>query len=217
MLDLPEHYKVFVEHYGLIVLFITLFLETLGLPLPGETALIMTSALASDGGLNIVSVAAAGITAAMAGDNVAYLIGRRYGRGLVLTYGRRFGVTDENYRKAEQATEKYGAYIVVFARFFVVLRQLNGLVAGSANMSWPRFLLANLVGSTLWVLFWTTLVYQFGHTIALIPKALHHLSLIAAMSVPVLLILLVILYRRYGIDIRSRLPSPSSTSDEEKR
>ena len=216
MLDLLEHYKIFVEHYGLVVLFITLFLETLGLPLPGETALIVTSALAANGGLNIVSVALTGIAAAMTGDNVAYLIGRWYGRELILTYGRRFGVTDESYRKAEQVTQKYGAYVVVFARFFVLLRQLNGLVAGSANMSWPRFFLANFLGSSLWVLFWTILVYQFGQTVSLVPKALHHFFLVAAMVVPVFLIVMAILYRKYKSEIGSRFPSGSSKADKEE-
>ncbi|WP_372571613.1 DedA family protein [Ruegeria jejuensis] len=210
MHHLPEHFASLIESYGLIVLFVTLFFETFGLPLPGESALVATSAVAANGSLNIVAVAAVAGLAAIAGDNVAYLIGRRYGRALILAYGGRFGISEAKYQAAERATEKYGAYVVVCARFFVLLRQLNGLVAGSANMPWPRFFVANVVGSALWVSFWATLAYQFGQHISLLPKALHHLSLIAAILIPAILVL-VFVFGRSGLKARSsgaREPSP---------
>ncbi len=196
MRSLLEHFEFFVEHYGLIALFVTVFLETVGLPLPGESVLVTTSAIAANGGLNILTVAITGIIAAVAGDNLAYFIGRRFGRELILKHGSRFGVTDERYRKVEEVTQKYGAYIVVIARFVVLLRQLNGLVAGSVNMNWHKFFIANVIGSTLWVLFWTTLSYQFGQNVSLIPTLLHHSSLVAAVVVLVLLLMILIFYLR---------------------
>ncbi|MFA3918686.1 DedA family protein [Ruegeria hyattellae] len=195
MHHLPEHFANLIESYGLIVLFVTLFLETFGLPLPGESALVATAAIATDGSFNIFAVAAVAGLAAVAGDNVAYLIGRRYGRALILVYGGRFGISEAKYQAAERATEKYGAYAVVCARFFVLLRQLNGLVAGSVNMPWPNFFIANVLGSALWVSFWSTLAYQFGQHISLLPKALHHLSLIAVILVPTILVLVFVFGR----------------------
>ncbi|MCG7522560.1 DedA family protein [Ruegeria sp. Ofav3-42] len=191
-----DNFENLIENYGLFVLFPTIFFETFGLPLPGESALVATSALAAKGTLNIFAVAAVAILAAIAGDNVAYLIGRRYGRAIILAYGSRFGITQTKYDSVERATNKYGAYVVVCARFFVLLRQLNGLVAGSANMPWIKFFLANVAGSVLWVLFWTTIAYQFGHRVSLLPDAVHHLSLIGAVLVPVTLVLVFVFGRR---------------------
>ncbi|WP_170766463.1 DedA family protein [Ruegeria lacuscaerulensis] len=195
MHHLAEHFANLVEGYGLVVLFPTIFFETFGLPLPGESALIATSALAAKGSLNIVAVAAVASLAAIAGDNIAYMIGRRYGREIILAYGARFGITEAKYEAAERATDKYGSYVVVCARFFVLLRQLNGLVAGSANMPWVKFFVANVTGSVLWVLFWTTLAYQFGLHVSLLTKALHHFSLIGAVLIPIALVLVFVFGR----------------------
>ena len=162
MSHLVETLHHLLDSYGLVALFATLFLETFGLPLPGESALVAMSAGAAKGNFSIYSVALVAICASVAGDNVAFWIGRRFGRELVLTYGQRVGLTEARYLQVEQATWKYGAYAVVIARFFLLLRQLNGLVAGTANMHWLKFLIANILGATLWVLFWTTLAYQFG-------------------------------------------------------
>ncbi|WP_170395091.1 DedA family protein [Ruegeria arenilitoris] len=191
-----NHFENLVENYGLLILFPTIFFETFGLPLPGESALVAASVLAAKGTLNIFAVAAVASLAAIAGDNVAYLIGRRYGRAIILAYGSRFGITETKYEAAERATNKYGAYVVVCARFIVLLRQLNGLVAGSANMPWVKFFLANVAGSLLWALFWTTIAYQFGHRVSLLPDALHHVLLMGAVLVTVALVLVLVFGRR---------------------
>lgn len=196
MHHLADHFENLLETYGLVILFPTIFFETFGLPLPGESALVATSALAAKGSLNIVAVAITASLAAIAGDNVAYLIGRRYGRAIILAYGTRFGITEEKYEAAERATNTYGAYVVVCARFFVLLRQLNGLVAGSANMPWMKFFVANVVGSVLWVLFWTILAYQFGQHVSLQAKGLHHISVIVAILVPIALVLMFVFGRK---------------------
>ncbi|WP_109313035.1 DedA family protein [Ruegeria sp. AU67] len=112
-----------------------------------------------------------------------------------------FGVTEEKYEAAERATNKFGACDVVCARFFVLLLQLNGLVAGSANMPWMKFFIANVVGSVLWVLFWTILAYQFGQHVSLLAKGLHHVSVIVAILIPVALIL-VFVFGRWALQRR---------------
>ena len=187
MSHLVETLHHLLDSYGLVALFATLFLETFGLPLPGESALVAMAAGAAKGNFNIYSVALVAICASVAGDNVAFWIGRRFGRELVLTYGQRVGLTEARYLQVEQATWKYGAYAVVIARFFLLLRQLNGLVAGTANMHWLKFLIANILGATLWVLFWTTLAYQFGMNTSVIIDLLHKYAL------PVAAVMLIIL------------------------
>jgi len=74
--------------------------------------------------------------------------------------------------------------MVVFARFFVVLRQLNGIVAGTTGMRWTTFFAANVVGAAIWVGLWTTLAYRFGGATSLLPLFWHHLALIAAILTP---------------------------------
>lgn len=193
---LTEYILPIVEQYGLAAMFVSLVLETLGLPLPGESALIVTAAAAGAGKLGIWQVALVAYIAAVTGDNIGYLIGRKFGRPVVLDHGARFGITPERYAKAEAVAARYGAIMVVVARFVVLLRQLNGLVAGTTGMRWPVFLAANMVGAALWVGLWATLAYKFGHSPAILPAIGHHLGLVAALLVPILVGLAWIALRR---------------------
>ena len=195
------HFEPLIRHYGLPGLFVDVFLEALGAPLPGETLLIFAAGLAALGQLDIYGVALTAFLAAVAGDNVGYLIGRRLGRPLIVHYGSRFGVTHERLKMAEDIIQKRGPVIVAFARFFVFLRQLNGIAAGSAGMHWLRFLVANAVGAALWVGFWTTLAFHFGKDAGLLPEIWHHLSRVAMFVVPGLVVaaaLATVIFRRRG-------------------
>ena len=183
MLTLLLQIEPLVERFGLPGLFVDVFLEALGLPLPGETLIIIASGLAGLGKLNIYGIAIAAFLAAVAGDNVGYLIGRKLGRPLIVKHGSRFGVTQERLESVESLIQKRGPILVAFARFFVVLRQLNGLAAGSAGMHWPVFLIANAIGAALWVGFWTSLAYHFGRDASLLPDIFKHLSIVAFLVV----------------------------------
>ena len=185
---LVQHFESFVGEYGVVALFLTLFFETLGAPLPGESALILASGAAAAGKLDIRAVVLAAWLGSILGDNAAYLIGRKLGRPAVLRYGGRVGVTEGAYAKAEAITHRYGPLMVVAARFVVILRQLNGLVAGTTGMPWLHFLAANLVGAALWVGLWATLAYKFGQKLDVLPFFWHHLSLVAAIAIPLLIL-----------------------------
>ena len=191
-----HHLAELVAQYGIPALFVSVMLESLGAPLPGETAILAASAAAAAGDLNIYAVVIAAFAAAVLGDNIGYLIGRKFGRPVVLRYGARFGATEANLARVEAVAEKYGPLMVVFARFFVVLRQLNGIVAGTSGMHWAVFGIANAIGAALWVGLWSTLAYRFGLTTKVIPLIAHHLALIVAILMPLLLITLVVLYVR---------------------
>ena len=99
--------------------------------------------------------------------------------------------------KAEAITTRWGPLMVVVARFVVVLRQLNGIVAGTTGMPWPHFLAANLVGAALWVGVWTTLAFRFGHDTQIVPYLWHHLNLVAMVVMPLLILALVALHLRH--------------------
>jgi membrane protein DedA with SNARE-associated domain len=154
--------KPYLDHYGYWALFGAILLENFGLPVPGETLLIASALLASQGKMHIVSLLVTACIAAITGDNIGYAIGRFGGRRLVFRYGRYVLITEERLQKAEGFFGRYGGAVVVMARFFAVLRQLNGIVAGTAKMSWYRFLLYNMLGAALWVSFWGMLFYELG-------------------------------------------------------
>lgn len=155
----------FILQYGYVALFGVLFVESFGLPLPGETFLVAASFLATQGQLNIWLVGLTAWTAVVLGDNIGYAIGRFGGRKLVIRHGARVGISAERLSKTERFFAHYGPEIVIVARFFPVLRQLNGIIAGSAGMTWQRFLIYNTLGGLLWVGAWCTGVYYFGHQI----------------------------------------------------
>jgi membrane protein DedA with SNARE-associated domain len=195
--DLLHTFEALLAHYGIAALLVTITLETLGAPLPGESALIAASAAAANGAFPIRDVVIAAFVASVLGDNIGYLIGRKLGRDALLRHGHRFGLTEAAMTRAEAITARWGPLMVVVARFVVVLRQLNGLVAGTTRMPWPRFLAANLVGAALWVGLWTTLAYRFGHDTRIVPYLWHHLNLVAMVLVPALILTLVALHLRH--------------------
>jgi membrane protein DedA with SNARE-associated domain len=134
--------------------------------LPGETFLVAASFLAAQGQLDIWLVGLTAWTAAVLGDNVGYAIGFFGGRRLVVRHGARVGISAERLKRAENFFAHYGPEVVIVARFFPVLRQLNGIVAGSAGMDWRRFAFYNALGGLLWVGAWSAGVYYFGQRIS---------------------------------------------------
>ncbi|HRO10799.1 DedA family protein [Amaricoccus sp.] len=196
MSGLAQHLASLISEYGIAALFGSVMFESLGAPLPGESAVILASTAAAEGKLNIYAVLAAAFLAAVAGDNVGYLLGRKLGRPVITRYGARFGLTDAAFDKVEAVAHRHGPLMVVVARFVVVLRQLNGIVAGTTGMRWPVFVLANAAGAALWVLVWGTLAYRFGKSVDVVPFVWHHLSAVMAVAVPLMILALVALHFR---------------------
>lgn len=185
-------FEQLLAEYGVAALFVTVTLESLGAPLPGESAIVAAAAGAALGKVSIVHVALTAFLGSVLGDNIGYLIGRRFGRPVILRYGRRLGITEAAVARAENIMRRRGPIIVVVARFVVLLRQLNGLVAGTSRMPWTHFLAANVVGAALWVGVWTTLAYRLGREADALPWIWHHLGLIAAVVVPGLILVLLL-------------------------
>jgi membrane protein DedA with SNARE-associated domain len=163
---LPEalaHLTPWLHEYGLWAVAGALLFESLGLPLPGETLLVAGAALAAQGELNLLALLLVAWSAAVVGDNCGYAIGRFGGRQLILRHGRHVGITAARFARVEALFRRYGAGVVIAARFFAVLRQLNGLVAGAVGMAWWRFLACNALGAAAWVAAWGLGVYFLGH------------------------------------------------------
>ena len=152
----------FVDHYGLVFLFAVVSLESAGVWLPGETALIAAAALASTGRLSIVAVIAVAAAGAILGDNVGYWIGRRYGRRLV----RRFRWLEKLLPRAERFFRRHGGKAVFLARFVAGIRVTGAWMAGISHMPWWRFLVWNAAGGIAWATAVGLVAYYLGRTAA---------------------------------------------------
>ena len=161
-MNFVEHVRQFVTDYGYLAVFLGIFFEDFGLPTPGETMLIAGAALASHGSLNIYWLLPIAWAGAVIGDSIGFLIGATGGHKLLTRYGTKIGITEERLQKVETFFQRYGDIVVVFARFFLILRQFNGIVAGALEMPWPRFFLYNAIGAALWVGFWGGATFWVG-------------------------------------------------------
>ncbi len=151
-----------LDHYGYAAVGGLVLLEDFGVPSPGETILVAAAVYAGAGRLNVVAVGVIATVAAIIGDNIGYLIGRLGGHVLVVKYGKYVLLTAERMEKAERFFRRHGGKVIVIARFIEGLRQLNGIIAGTAEMAWPRFFAFNALGAALWVGTWTTIGYAAG-------------------------------------------------------
>jgi membrane protein DedA with SNARE-associated domain len=139
-----------IEHYGYLVIFLGVMLESTGVPLPGETILLASGVLVQRGHLNLGDVIAFGILGAVLGDQIGYWVGRGGGRPFVLRWGRYVFITPARLGRAEAFFERHGGKAVFLARFFSGLRVFGALVAGTSRMRWGKFTLYNLLGGTVW-------------------------------------------------------------------
>ncbi|MBB5703362.1 membrane protein DedA with SNARE-associated domain [Ochrobactrum daejeonense] len=155
-----------IAAYGALALFLIVYFESFGAPLPGESALIASSLLALQGTLHIETVLIAVFVGAVLGDSTGYLIGRFGGRRLLLRYGHLVKLTPERLEQFEKHFDAKGIYVVATARFVVLLRQLNGIVAGSMKMNPLHFLAANVVGAVGWTLVWGLGPYMLSGVLA---------------------------------------------------
>jgi membrane protein DedA with SNARE-associated domain len=158
--------KPYFEQYGYGAVFGGILLEDFGLPVPGEALLITGAVLASQGEWGIVYLLLFAWFGAVLGDNIGYAIGRFGGQKLVLHYGRYIGLTESRLTRVHEFFQRYGGGVVVVARFFELLRQLNGIAAGVTMMKWWHFLAYNMLGAALWVGVWGTLAFSLGSHLA---------------------------------------------------
>jgi len=170
----------FVRDYGVLAVMVTLALEALGAPLPGETLLIFASVLVGRGEMSLPALLIFAWTGSVLGDNIGYTIGRSLGRGTIARYGAKIGLTDARFKTVEGIFRRYGSVTVVFARFVNILRQLNGIVAGTMGMPWWRFLICNASGAALWVAVWVFAASYFTEHMSALSALAHHTSIIVA-------------------------------------
>jgi len=137
--------------YGYLAVFIFVGIESIGVPVPGETMLVTAAIYAgTTHRLSIVGVIAASAAGAILGDNIGYLIGRTGFYPLLRRYGRYIRLDENRLRLGQYLFDKHGSKVVFFGRFISVLRIFAAFLAGVNRMRWPRFLLFNGLGGIIW-------------------------------------------------------------------
>jgi membrane protein DedA with SNARE-associated domain len=208
-----EALEPWIHHYGVAGVFLILVFESLGAPLPGESLLIIAAILAARGDISFPGLLVSAWAGAVIGDNIGYLVGRMLGHRVISRWGAKIGLTAERLRKVEKVFAHYGPVTVGFARFFNVLRQLNGIVAGTVKMDWRQFLLFNALGGALWVLTWTMAGFYLGSRGAHFAVLLHKLGFLGAILVLVGLIAMLMFVFGHRIIAWLRRNVPRGTND----
>jgi len=172
-----------VESYGYGVVFLFVAIESLGVPLPGETVLVTAGALAALGHLSIVWVIAIAALGGIMGDAAGYWIGRLGGVALLKRYGRVVHFDDAKLARVRGFFHRHGTKTVFLGRFIALLRTWAALLAGTAEMPYGVFTLYNVMGGITWATLFGTLGYIFGRSLPLLERYIGQASLAAVLLV----------------------------------
>lgn len=177
----------FFTSHGLPLLFAVVLLESFGIPLPGETALIAFGILASQGHYSIAWVIVVAAAGAIVGDNLGYwVIGRWGGRALFERWAFLRRYSERFLPAAERLMARHGGKTVFFGRFVTVLRYTAAWVAGIGRMKWWKFLFWNAAGGIIWATAVGLVSYYSGHAAA---DAIQRYGIYAAGGIAVLLVI----------------------------
>ncbi len=177
-----ETIQPLIAQHGYWVVFLVIMLESAGVPLPGESALVLAAVYAgATGQLDITYVIATAIAAATIGDNCGFWIGRIYGVQLLERYGRFVNLTESRLKVGRYLFERHGAKIVFFGRFVAVLRVFAAVLAGVNKYGWKPFLFFNAAGAVTWATLMGLGGYVFGESINRVSGALGIAALVIAL------------------------------------
>jgi membrane protein DedA with SNARE-associated domain len=152
-----------VVHHGYWALAVALLLENAGLPVPGETILLLASFLAfSEHELQLPWIIVVATLAATIGDNLGFALGHFGGRPLLARYQQFFRIQNQTIERGERLFERFGALTVFFARFIFGIRIIAGPLAGVLRMHWRKFVIFNFMGAAVWVTAIAGAGYLFG-------------------------------------------------------
>jgi membrane protein DedA with SNARE-associated domain len=197
-----------IATYGYAAVFALIALESLGIPLPGETALIAAALYAgSTHRLNIVAIGAVAVAAAIIGDNAGYWLGRRGGGALVARYGHLVRLDRKKLKVGRYLFARHGFTVVFLGRFVSVLRTYAAFLAGVSRMPLRGFAVANAAGALLWAGAYAAAAYGLGNAAgALGPSA----TIVGLALTTVLTVTGVLLLRRRmsGLEERAEAMFP---------
>ncbi len=152
------------ENVGYPVVFLLIAIETIGIPVPGETALVVAAIAAGRGRLSIEAVIAVAAAAAILGDNIGFALGRKLGRRVLLAPGPLLRHRRKLIAVGEPFFDRHGPKAVFLGRWISGLRITAAWLAGANRMSWPTFLFYNALGGMAWAASVGLLAYWLGHS-----------------------------------------------------
>jgi membrane protein DedA with SNARE-associated domain len=187
--------RTFIADYGYWAVALALLCENAGIPVPGETTLLLASFLAySEHKLHLGWIIVAGTCAAAVGDNLGYAIGHYGGRRVLERYQSIFRISQSSLERGEKLFARYGSLTVFFARFIFGLRIFAGPLAGVLRMPWKAFALFNFLGAAVWVTVIATVGYFFGKHWDAMEHVMGRFNLVVGVAV---VLLILIFWRRY--------------------
>jgi membrane protein DedA with SNARE-associated domain len=149
-MDLAQHLHGAIATYGYFAVLAVVAMESLGVPIPGETALVAAAIVAGEGKLNIYGVIAAAAAGAIIGGACGYWIGREFGFPIAYRYGRYVSLDEKRLKLGQYLFLRQGGKIVFFGRFVALLRTFAAFLAGVNRYSWERFFAFNAAGGIVW-------------------------------------------------------------------
>ncbi len=167
-------------------------LESMGIPSPGETALITAAVLASQGKLNIVLVIAIGAASAIVGDNIGYLLGRKLGREVLVGKGPFQKRRAQAMKVGDRFFAKYGAWAVFLGRWVALVRIAAAWLAGINEMYFPKFFVFNALGGITWAITFGLVGYLGGSAAA---HVLSQVGIYGAIALGVLVVVGLIVWK----------------------
>ena len=202
LIDIPPN-------VGYSVVFALIAIETMGIPVPGETALVAAALLANRGGMDIGTLIVVAAAAAILGDNVGFAIGRRYGRGLFLIRGPMLEHRTKALELGEPFFQRHGPKAVFLGRWVAGLRIASAWLAGMNMMPWPKFLFWNALGGICWAVSIVFAVYFAG------AAAEHAIDIVGPVALGAVALALVgyLLYRRRRRAVESRTTSSGADGE----
>jgi len=189
--------RAFIVNYGYWAVALALLCENAGLPVPGETTLLLASFLAySEHQLHLGWIILVATCAATLGDNLGYAIGRHGGRPLLERYQHIFRIPQRSLKHGERLFARYGAATIFFARFIFGMRIFAGPLAGVLRMPWRAFAVFNLLGAAVWVTMIATAGYLFGRHWQTLVQVIRRFDLAVLIVVAAVVLFLLWRYRR---------------------
>lgn len=168
-----------IKMYGYWVIGIGIFLECMGVPFPGETVLILGGVGASLGHLNLAAVIIIAIIAAVTGDNVGYMIGKKFGRKIIKKFEHFPLFHYKHIERAEGFFKRHGNKTVFIGRFTAILRTYAAVLAGVFGMEHKVFFFYNVTGGIVWAIIFGVLGYMIGNNLPLLGKIVSDVNVVA--------------------------------------
>jgi membrane protein DedA with SNARE-associated domain len=180
-----------LARYGYIFVALFMFVESIGIPIPGESALITAAAVAGSGALSIVGVFFAALLGNVLGGLAGYWMGLRGGPAIIARFGRVLRIDEARLAKANGFFEKHGASALIVGRFIAVARSFLGMIAGVSGMPRQKFLLYNLVGGIVWSLTFSIVGFFFGRNLPALKRELGRVGVVMAVVLALVILLIV--------------------------